>query len=158
MYDQNAPATVIVKGPIFLFAVKLTTFNPNAMAPFIASPITVLLDIIILPITFSLLAIPITTPFQTVSSSPLHHAYPKHWTNANGDILINKSKGCSLVDNRKKAAVVFLSTVFEAVVCLMGVRGNAVLGGGDWRTLIRTVLKAAKTAPKRVRKRPHVVN
>jgi hypothetical protein len=32
--QKDLPATEMDNGPDFLFAVKLTTFNPNAIAPF----------------------------------------------------------------------------------------------------------------------------
>jgi hypothetical protein len=35
---RNIPATVMLNAPAFLFAVKLTMFNPNAIHPFMISP------------------------------------------------------------------------------------------------------------------------
>ena len=38
MAVRNIPATVMLKAPAFLFAVKLTMFSPKAIQPFMMSP------------------------------------------------------------------------------------------------------------------------
>ena len=92
---ENAPATVILSAPTFLFAVKLTTFNANASAPFVNNAIA-------LPNPISL-----ADAARTRSSSPERSATKTHCTNANGDIRESRSSGwsCSLTRVRTGSAV-----------------------------------------------------
>lgn len=81
---RYSPATVIVNADVFLLAVKLTTFRPNAIAPFIASAIALCR------------VISVALYSRTRSSSPDVHPKNTHWQNARGDMRMSKSKGCNL--------------------------------------------------------------
>lgn len=127
-------ATVMLSAPTFLFAVKLTTFSPNASRPFAASASA--RGPLISRAEYA----------RTRSSSPVSSAKNTHWMNASGDMRVSRSSGCSC----SRMAV---DSAFEEVVDEL-VWDD---GAGDWRMLVNTVLSAARNVPRRVRNRPQAV-
>ena len=77
----NLPATVMLSGPTFLFAVKLTTLSTNASMPFAAraSP--------------RVGVISRAENWRTRSNSPVICANATHWINASGDMRVRRSRG-----------------------------------------------------------------
>jgi len=140
-------ATVILSGPTFLLAVKLTTLSANARRPFASRALARGQDI------------SCAEKARTRSSSPERVAKITHWMNARGDMRVRRSRGWSWrrVDDREGDAVdekVELLEFFSFVVRRVVLEK---LGGGDWRTFVKTVLRAARTVPKSVKMRPQVV-
>jgi len=78
-------ATVIVNGPLFLLAVKLTTLRPNAMIPLMSSA----------KARFDVIS---SAPNRrTRSSSPVYQPKITHWMKASGLMRKSRSSGCSLI-------------------------------------------------------------
>ncbi len=145
----NSPATVILSGPTFLLAVKLTTLSANARRPFASRALARGQDI------------SCAEKARTRSSSPERVAKITHWMNARGDMRVRRSRGWSWrrVDDMEGDAVDEKVELLELEFFSFVVRRVVLekLGGGDWRTFVKTVLRAARTVPKSVKMRPQVV-
>lgn len=83
VHNRHSPATVILRGPAALFAVKLTIFRPNAIKPL--SPRSA--------------AFPGVISYKlhvcTRDNSPVRYARKTHWMNASGAIRVSRSSGCN---------------------------------------------------------------
>jgi len=82
--NSHSPATVILRGPAALFAVKLTILSPNAITPL--TPRSVALTGVI----------SCTLHVCTRDNSPVRYARKTHWMNASGAMRVNRSSGCNL--------------------------------------------------------------
>ena len=76
---------------------------------------------------------------------------------ARGDMRVRRSSGWSWrrVEAREEEEAA-METLEDEEGRLVVVR-RMEAGGGDWRMLVKTVLRAARKVPRRVRMRPHVV-
>jgi len=74
-------ATVMVTAPLFPLAVKLTTFRPNAIMPFMPNTANFCESIFVAEYTL------------TLSSSPESQANATHWIKESGDIKYRISSG-----------------------------------------------------------------
>jgi hypothetical protein len=125
------PATVMVNGPIRLFAVKLEMFSAKASMPFIVNAHIFLRDH--------------KASSECVSrcSSPEVHAYAMHCANARGDMCINKSRGCNVNES-----------LYDPKVLENHEFSIREVFGGDCNTFVKTVLAAARVVPKIVSRHP----
>jgi hypothetical protein len=141
----------MLTGPALRFVVNETMLRPNAITPFTRRAAR------------RGYVKCTAASARTRVSSPDHCAARMHIVNASGDRRVRRSSGCSA--RRGTRSVLSISRRpgedgWEPDGEEMNLAGEGKApraGGRDWRMLVKIVLSAARTVPRRVRKRPHWV-